>query len=205
MKQYDALQREVGPWSVANFGDQESPFFLLKMEPFPPDWKVNHPMPPTMVCMGSLAPLMGIVEELGELAETKVTADLEDALGDVFVYLCDYCHREGFTLPIGRHLKFQLEPPNLDAFAGMIAYIGKLYHGCLKRHQGIRGFDNDETWEAHRNYCVAMLLVYMQKFADETLNERLLVIANKTWTNVVQKRDWKKSPTDGGGFDHYAN
>lgn len=206
MRQYDALQREVGAWSQLNFHDQESPHFVLKMEPFPDGWKVGDDMPPTLVAMGSLAPLMGLTEELGELFAACHPFDVEDALGDIFIYLCDYAAREGFTLPVGRHLTFELEPiVHADVMTGLVIWLGKLYHGTLKRHQGIRGFDNDETFIAHRNYCTAMIIAHMQKLSAEALDKSLLQVVNRTWCNIVAKRDWKKAPADGGGHDHHDN
>lgn len=57
-------------------------------------------------------PLLGIVEELGELAHAhlkgeqgirltpeQVLEKKKDAVGDLFVYAADYCNRNGLTLP----------------------------------------------------------------------------------------------------------
>ena len=59
----------------------------------------------------SYQPLLGAVEELGELAHAhlkseqgirgtpeKHAADKRDAVGDVLIYLTDYCNLEGFDL-----------------------------------------------------------------------------------------------------------
>jgi len=76
------LQKEVGEWSRQNF----------------PNNKSYHP-------------LLGVVEEVGELSHahlkseqgirgTKVehiTAKI-DAIGDIIIYLCDYCERNGLVL-----------------------------------------------------------------------------------------------------------
>ena len=88
--------------------------------------------------------------------------------------------------------------------SGIVIWLGKLYHGTLKRHQGIRGFDDTSTYEAHRTYCLAMIIAYMQKLADDMFNENLLVIANRTWNTVVSKRDWKTEPESGGNHDHHV-
>lgn len=73
------LQLEVGEWSLKNFGDQPSTF-----------------------------PLLGIGEETGELMHAhlkdlqgirhlphEIKAMKEDAIGDIVIYLADYCAREG--------------------------------------------------------------------------------------------------------------
>lgn len=74
------IREEVGQWSKENFGEQPS---------------VN--------------PLRGINEEMGELVHSTLKRDQgiregeegvgdeaeKDAIGDMFIYLCDYSYREG--------------------------------------------------------------------------------------------------------------
>lgn len=81
MKDINTIQEEQRAWSLANFGPQ-SP----------------------------LLPLLGVVEELGELAHAVLKreqgirkdenhlANEKDAIGDVCIYLLDYCNRRGFNL-----------------------------------------------------------------------------------------------------------
>ena len=77
-----AIEAEVREWADRNFGDV-------------PTWQ----------------PLLGAVEELGELAHShlkeaqgirgtteKHVADAQDAIGDIVVYLIDYCGRRGWSL-----------------------------------------------------------------------------------------------------------
>ena len=64
------LQDEQRPWAAHNFGNM-------------PSWQ----------------PLLGVVEELGELVEADVLEDrvkVKDAVADTVIYLADYCSREGF-------------------------------------------------------------------------------------------------------------
>jgi len=75
------LQQEQVPWVKHNFGDREA-------------WQ----------------PLLGAVEELGELAhahlkhtqrirvEENHLENAEDAVADVIIYLADYCSAMGFDL-----------------------------------------------------------------------------------------------------------
>lgn len=76
------LQEEVGKWSRNNFGDQPS-----------------------------TNPLLGIVEEVGELSHAHLkgiqsirhTAEeiqvmKVDAVGDILIYLADYCSRDGIHM-----------------------------------------------------------------------------------------------------------
>jgi NTP pyrophosphatase (non-canonical NTP hydrolase) len=75
------IQTEVYIWSLNNFGDQPS-----------------------------INPLLGIVEEVGELAHSvlkkrqaiRVNEDhdnnIKDALGDIYIYMCDFAARENIDL-----------------------------------------------------------------------------------------------------------
>lgn len=87
------IQAEVGRWSINNFGFQVSKR--------------------TGVELGSLAPLMGMGEELGELfhavlkhhqgiREMALMSAYEearnDALADILIYMCDFATREDVDL-----------------------------------------------------------------------------------------------------------
>jgi NTP pyrophosphatase (non-canonical NTP hydrolase) len=76
------LQSELKPWTLHNFGER-------------PSWQ----------------PLLGALEELGELAHAHLkgeqgirgtteehAAAARDAIGDVVVYLADYCNARGFDM-----------------------------------------------------------------------------------------------------------
>lgn len=78
------LQKEVEKWALANFGEDVP----------------QH------------QPLLGIGEEVGELMHAqlkyeqgirgydvqKFSEDAGDAIGDIMIYLVDYCNRAGFSL-----------------------------------------------------------------------------------------------------------
>lgn len=194
MKSYEQIHKEVGRWAKANFGDNESPYFVLKIEPFPQGWRPGHPMPNTLVAMESLCPLMGIAEEIGELACASTLEEKEDAIGDIFIYVCDYAYRVGFPLPIGASAP-RIVDVDGDLFLGLVSWSGKLFHGTLKRHEGIRGFDDKYKYLDHCENCTTMLLGYLEAYAD-LAGIDLLTIANKVWADVSQ-RDWKNSPQDG--------
>jgi NTP pyrophosphatase (non-canonical NTP hydrolase) len=75
------IQKELKPWVKHNFGDR-------------PSWM----------------PLLGLIEELGELAhshlklaqEIRISEDhisqAKDSVGDIVIYLADYCSSMGFDL-----------------------------------------------------------------------------------------------------------
>jgi NTP pyrophosphatase (non-canonical NTP hydrolase) len=82
MSELKETQRAVKAWSTKNFGDQPS-----------------------------YRPLLGIVEEVGELCHAHLKGEQgirhtpeeilslkKDALGDILIYVMDYCSREGLSL-----------------------------------------------------------------------------------------------------------
>lgn len=176
MKSLNQLKQEVGEWSKANFGEQETEHLKCLIETSQVDVRV---------CLGSLAPLMGLVEELGELQRSETKEDIEDAIGDIGVYSCDYAYREQIIIPYLGALE--------SSFSEPISYLGGLFHVTLKRHQGIRGYDSDEKYKAERD-------IYFWHFLESVnvcCNGRLVEFTNKTWDSIVSKRDWKENPNDG--------
>jgi hypothetical protein len=83
---------------------------------------------------------------------------------------------------------------------GMLCYTGKLYEGVQNRHLDRGGMENYLEYTAHRNYCTAMVLLYMDLYATETFEERLLVIANRAWNSYLTDETWKAAP--GGKGTH---
>ena len=81
MKQLEQLQDEQYEWSRANFGPQDP-----------------------------MLPLLGIMEEVGELCHAVLKrkqnirhnedhlANEKDAIGDIVIFMMDYCNRRGFNL-----------------------------------------------------------------------------------------------------------
>lgn len=97
MKTLAEIQKEIGEWAKEQFGSN------LSRDDSSPLW--NHPL-------GSLAPLLGMVEEIGELCHAVVYRHQgrgydnvqehreakEDAVADLMVFACDYANREGMDL-----------------------------------------------------------------------------------------------------------
>lgn len=86
----EEIQKQVSIWSVKNFG-------LNKSKRSDQD-------------LMSIAPLMGVSEEVGELMHVQLKshqgirgyddvekrrAETADAVGDIVIYLMDFCSREG--------------------------------------------------------------------------------------------------------------
>lgn len=171
------LQLEIGKWSRANFGMQHS--------------KVIPGTPP----INELAPLLGIVEELGELFEAEDDEEAQDALGDIAIYLMDYCCRSAII--IDTLLKQGGGGGERDPERSLVATIGSLCHAELKRHQGIRGMDDFEKFKTERNSTVVRLWHYLDTHAQTVTGYSAFDLAKMTYVDIVKKRNWKESPQDG--------
>ena len=197
---FKELQGAIGEWSRENFGDQTSKT-ETRFIPFP-------------LVLGSLAPLLGIVEEAGELKDACSRAEALDAIADIGIYLCDYAQREGFVLPnciAGTRSDDSgtIEPPPseelLSVFRGqwkLQSIIGKLARVTLKHHQGIRGYDDFDKYREDRDSVVFHLLQYLDcltwdlsKKTGEAIT--FLDILGQTWTTIVKKRNWTEDPAGG--------
>lgn len=197
MRSYHELQKSIYEWSSKNFGANLTSKFSLHIVDRG-DWNGETPLPKTLVAVDALCPLLGLVEELGELVSSKTLNEQQDAIGDVFIFLCDYTAREEIPLPIGHLLPAGLEEPNADPITGLVQWVGFLNHGVLKRIQGIRGFDDDSKYNTHSRYCVAMILQYLMKYCKVHFNGvSLIMLANKVYMEVVAKRNWDANKDDG--------
>lgn len=177
MKSLVQIQTEVGKWSLANFGDQES-----KAVPG--------------LFLGPLAPLLGVVEELGELAEASTDEDIMDACGDVMIYLCDYATREGFRLH-GITVKYTLVLRGAP-LEQLLKWAGRLCHTTLKYHQGIRDLGSRMVYAEQRDVCVAYIIGFLRNYLILRFGKPCLEEAMTTaWTRVVKKRNWVENPQDG--------
>lgn len=196
----DRIQKEIGEWSQKNFGDQKSNVAAINTS--------NDGLLP--VPLGHLAPLLGIVEELGEFTTGRVREDHEemrDALGDMFIYFCDFTYRS--TADASLEIAYGHAEDVIMTLAltkGGYAYpmrhlaimLGELCHVTLKTHQGIRKFKDinyasDQYHLAAGRFlgalCVACLSLE-EKYEDEGFHP--MTVLEETW-NRVKQRDWKKN------------
>jgi len=153
------LQREHAPWCAHNFGD-----------------------------IPAYHPLLGIIEELGELEDAKNTDDIKDGLADTVVFMAHFSNAFEFDLDeiAARAMKLGYRPVERKA-------IGKLAHHFLKREQGIRG-----TPAEHREKILEALVEIYATLLDTATEYDLdlLQSVEETWAHV-KKRDWKKNATTG--------
>ena len=149
------LQSEHNEWAERNFGAHEA-------------WQ----------------PLVGMIEELGELAEARREGNVPkilDAIGDVMIFMCDFCSCVSFDfdeLVAGKRTKIFNDDLRI--------WAGKLCHHFLKKHQGIRGKADEHTQD------IRIILHYIIGILDNqcvllgTSVERVTV---DTW-QTVKVRDW---------------
>lgn len=209
------LQREVGEWSQVNFGDQAS--------------KTHIPL-----VLGSVAPILGIIEEFGEMDEALVNRDItlaKDSVADILIYLADYFCRIAIkdNLYSWRLLDWHridklliIETPSSSpekTASFLLRKLGRFAHINLKRHQGIRGYADDNQFHSELGIVLNDIFIGLGRFyacakrdyfAHITTNAapedikayaavdsaELLNIAWLEWQNVKQ-RNWKTNSISG--------
>ena len=187
MKNFKEIQQLITEWSQKNFGDQV------------------HSV--SGVTMGSLNPLLGMGEEIGELGLTYISESLgteqdledrKDALADILIYMCDYAGREHVTLQFDLEKSQNETVPQLtktpvkDMILHLSVAYSELLHATLKRSQGIRGYDDDFTYTSGRDMVLSRMTIILCAIAAEegvNLLEALNEVAQK-----VLKRDWVENP-----------
>ena len=144
-------------------------------------------------------PLLGIVEELGELARAADREEREDAYADIAIFACDYCSAKGWDLAdiFTRSELYRRERiPGLmrvDARHFMFIQAADLCHSHLKFEQKIR------TGEAHdyaARKALSTLLGELYCTAKDDGLE-LFAVVEKVWAKV-KLRDWKKDSKSAG-------
>ena len=153
-----SISTEVANWSRDNFGNQKGIEYL--------------------------APLLGLVEELSELETAEYlenSEEITDAVGDIGIYMLDFLARAEINVAV-------VWPTLIDSTitANPIVFLGRICHCCLKRHQGIRGFDNDDHFRNELEQAVIAFLTRINNKYD------LTAATINTWQRVVSKRNWKK-------------
>lgn len=136
-------------------------------------------------------PLMGMVEEIGELVEAeskKGIEDTTDAIGDTAIYLADYCNGRKFSLYDLYYLSKSTDGWHTSNFMGLSIETGRLAHAHIKQFQGIR---LNEGHEEKAKTAISRILFYLNDIAA-AYNTTLADCIKETWA-VVKKRDWQKN------------
>jgi hypothetical protein len=150
------IQDEQKPWVEHNFGQR-------------PSWQ----------------PLVGIVEEMGELVESISRQERLDAMADIVIFATDYCTSQGWD---AGELWGRSHPSHCNSDKLLTAIIGRMCHAHLKSAQGIR---THEDHGANAKKEMIALFSWLQNEWPETA-----LVANSTW-NSVKQRDWRANPRTG--------
>lgn len=134
---------------------------------------------------GALAPLAGIMEEfLCEYNQAESIEEEIDSVSDTLIFLGDALFRSGVTEVEAKEVYDFSSNPEIS--------LGKLCHVILKRHQGIRGYDDYAFFKEKVTELVNEFLPILVLNSDFNVAEEF----KKTWS-VVKQRDWTKNKKTG--------
>jgi NTP pyrophosphatase (non-canonical NTP hydrolase) len=178
---WDAFQDENARWATANFPGA-----------------IGHPE----------QPMVGIFEELGELAEAIELKDRDkavDATADVAIYAIDFCNKlsisaaEVFAEAAASAAADDVdEEQESSVFSRLMALVGRLSHHWLKKEQRIR---RNEDHDLGARKALVGILAIAWDVHDEVRHEPTCTYPETiwgVWQRIVSKRDWAKYPGNGG-------
>jgi len=165
---FDRLQAEQAEWSLKNFGAHEP-------------WR----------------PLMGICEELGELAEALYNEDdanTLDSIADTVVFAADLCTCMGWSLSgiVGLMAPPSPSPDDRNVGGHLLHRIGKVQHHYLKHVQAIR-INEDHLEGMMLN--LAGIFSCLAELSMQRYDKTLLEVTCPVWF-IVRQRDWTKNKAD---------
>jgi NTP pyrophosphatase (non-canonical NTP hydrolase) len=143
-------------------------------------------------------PLLGMIEELGELGraiDREDTEDIRDSLADFVVFCADYCTKRGWDYEsiFPKVAAVPADKP-IDWLGDIFIAMGAVAHHQLKTEQGIRGSAEQHAEKAQQDLlCVLTDLESIAKHFGWTLME----ITEPVWAKV-KLRDFKKNSVTGG-------
>ncbi len=174
-----AIQEEQITWSERNFGKQHARYPLLGLIEecleFDEAWKLKEEA------------LQG-----GGAQLAKYLADVDDAIGDIGIYMLDYCGKMGLQLnDLWKSREF-LDERMHTRWYDLVPLARRLAHHQLKGEQGIRGTPDDHNRAIERT-CRA-ILAHLELVCSHNQKDFLTIIS-AVWAQV-RKRDWTKNPTN---------
>ncbi len=157
-------------------------------------------------------PLLGMIEEICELeaawrtrdtqmvsilnhptsvaaVDPKPTDEVLDAIGDIAIYMLDYCGKRGWQLKTFWDARQFRNDEGREFWWNLVPHARKLAHHDLKSSQGIRG-----TQEEHDREIMTTLSAILAhaEFICRYLERDFLTILNDVWSKV-RLRDWTKN------------
>lgn len=170
LNRYKDLVTEITAWETKNWGTHKQ---------IEDGFKYAH------------QPLLGIVEELGELASLeKNIENIIDSVGDVMIFMVDYCSCMDIYFP--QIMAFDFYKISVS-HRKLLAKAGSLCHHHLKLEQNIRG-----SRDIHYRSIILLLSEIINVLYNLCWNEGLDFerCIFDTW-NEVKKRDWKSNKEEG--------
>ena len=164
-KTLSEIQAELKVWTEYNFGQQES-----------------------------IIPIMGMIEELGELTHAHLKelqgirksdflADKKDAIGDITIYLLNYFNCIGKNIRDTNILALDREIPSI--IININFYVSRLAITVGAE----RGYTRTSLNSAE------MILKFLHRLCNK-LDIDFITTVNEVWEQV-KLRDWRKYPKDG--------
>ncbi len=172
------LIQDVGDWSKLNFAEKQ-------------------------------APLMGVVEEVGEAChcilkniqgirgydnEHTFITELQDAMADAMIYLCNFAYNHNAFFSFNRNVRDVPRPDDRGSNV-ILSHVLQAISSMLN-HEYSYTTDNKEADSSLysvfcQRFCSAMELWAALYYID------LEAVTFITWAEHVRKRDWKKNALKG--------
>jgi hypothetical protein len=137
-------------------------------------------------------PLLGMVEELGELWDAETTSLQLDALADMLIFATNFCTHLGLdVVEVWQHRRpFSISGTQGHARA-MSSALGRVAHCQLKQEQGIRG--DQETHRRNLSNELGALFSVLDDRA-RSFGEGVVALAFRVWREEVKPRNWRPIP-----------
>lgn len=186
MKTMRELTVSISSWAQANFGN--TPVQNLKITDNTVEWNW-------------FAPLLGMGEEIGELAKQVKNNGNEwidlhetvDAIADIGIYFCDYLGRRCVKYDFTKRYT-----PVPKQFVPMLATAyGDILHCELKHAQKIRGMGEVPAFLAAHEQACGKFYESLCMGCERIVGMELEDVINDVFTRTVSKRDWKKNKATG--------
>jgi len=175
---WEIIVEEHRNWANAHFGDRDSP----------------------------IQPLLGIVEETGELMEALTEAefdDMADAVADCTIFLIDFCRLAKVPLldflteyVSGAERDFDAQDVRLMVIESqtneLMISVGHLAHYCLKQMQGIR-YQPDEVHKLIVQTVCDIVCILGNLANALSYDKPLVTLVDEVWQKV-RARDWSAKP-----------
>lgn len=172
-------------------------------------------------CTGPQAPprhpFLGMCEEAGELVHSTLKlsqgirgtkeehiANMKDAIGDIMVYLINFCHRGGlgfleskpsfYSIPL-THVQCSAVPLEMLAWTvyKQVARFGLYFEPLFIQDTALPSSIHTSLHEC------AMLICDDLAYMANVLGTTLFACVDYVWVHVLSKRDWKVDPVNGVG------